>query len=76
MIDGKRVLGGLIKLRGKSCFVFQSKSASIGGWKWGPHSSEEAFVFLTQQPQVRFSAFPKNFIWNFLMSLGFIDAAA
>ena len=37
------------------------------------HSTEVAFLLLTQQPQVRFSAFPSFFL---LMLLRFIDGTA
>ena len=37
------------------------------------HSTEVAFLLLTQQPQVRFSAFPRIFL---LMLLRFIDGTA
>ena len=39
------------------------------------HSTEVALLLLTQKPWVRFSAFPKIYVWNFSMSLGFIDGA-
>ena len=45
----------------------------ISSQSQGLHSTEVAFLLLTQQPRVQFSAFPKNFIWNFLLLLGFID---
>ena len=32
----------------------------------GGHSTEAAFALLTQQPRVRFSAFPRNFLTIFL----------
>ena len=42
----------------------------------GLHSTEVAFLLLAQQLQVQFPTFTKMFLWNFLMSLGFIDGAA
>ena len=38
--------------------------------------TELAFLLLTQQPRVRFLAFPIIFLWNTLMALGFMDGAA
>ena len=65
------------------------KRDPISGIKWkkeekvpksvgplGLHSTEAAFLLLTQQLQDLFPAFSKKFLWNFFMSLGFIDGAA
>ena len=38
--------------------------------------TELAFLLLTQQPRVRVLMFPISFLWNTLMSLGFMDGAA
>ena len=40
------------------------------------HSTEVAFLLLTQQPRVRFPIFLKNFLENFSMLQGFIDRTA
>ena len=43
----------------------------LGGW----HSTEVAFALLTQQPQVRFSAFPRIFLTIFSDKLFILDVA-
>ena len=40
------------------------------------HITEVAFLIITQQLQVWFPALPKIFLWNFFMSLVFIDGTA
>ena len=42
----------------------------------GLHSTEVAFLFLSQQPRVRFPAFLKIFPWSFSMLQGFFDGTA
>ena len=52
--------------------IFKKNVLSLGG---GQHSTEVAFALLTQQPRVRFSAFPRIFPTDFSDGLIVLDVA-